>query len=99
MKNKKDIIRVIALVAVIFMLAVIPLMLTGCAPADTDAPEASTVRETKSEYAILRLPDGTIVRGDVDYKYTYQSGCVVINIDGVEYYTHFANVAIIKSSK
>lgn len=99
MKNKKDVIRVVALLTVLLMLMAIPLMMVGCATADTDTPEASTVRETKSEYAILHLPDGTIVRGDVDYKYTYQSGCVRITIDGVEYYTHFANVAIIESSK
>lgn len=97
--KRKDIVRVVALVTVLLMLVVIPLMMVGCAAVDTDTPEASTVRETKSEYVILRLPDGTIIRGDVDYKYMYQTGGVSITIDGVKYYTHIANIAIIESSK
>lgn len=67
--------------------------------AENDIQEASPVLETKSEYAILHLPDGTIVQGNVDRKYTYANGCVSIIIDGVKYYTHFANVAIIESLK
>lgn len=91
--NKKDIMRTIALVLVILLLAGMCALLGGCAPA-----ESSSTSE-KSKYAILRLPDDTIIQGNVDSTYTSSVGTIEIKINGVEYKTHWANVAIMESSK
>jgi hypothetical protein len=98
-KNKKDVIRGIAFTLAMLLIAAMCVLLGGCAPAETDGVETVTVCEEKSEFAIVRLPDGTIIQGNVEYHCTYSSGCIKITIDGVEYYTHLANVAIIESSK
>ena len=93
MKNKTAI-RAIAMTAAALILVCILLMFAGCATAE-NASESST----KAEYAIVRLPDGTLIEGNVDRKYSYSNGCIDITIDGVAYKTHWANVATIESSK
>lgn len=99
MKTKKTMIRVLSAIVTVLILFCICVMATGCAPVDADMSEGLKVQNTKSEYAIVRFPDDTIIRGNVDHKYMYSNGCIKITIDGVEYYTHIANVAIIESSK
>ena len=86
--DKKDIIRVIALFVVVLMLAVIPLMFVGCAEADPSDGKSTT-------YAILVLPDGEKIEGEVERAYYYTSGMVDVTIEGVKYKVHGNNIAII----
>lgn len=97
LKNKKTVIRAVALTLAMVILACICVLFTGCVPADTSVSETSPVREVKSEYAILRLPDDTIIQGNVGRKYTSSVGTIEIEINGVEYKTHWANVAILET--
>ena len=94
MKNKKDIIRAIAMIALLLILLSVCLMCTACAPAAQDTNGVGTGSNKTSEYAIIRLPDDTIIQGYVDYEYTNTVGCVEIVIDGVKYLTHWANVVV-----
>ena len=64
------------------------LGLTGC---------GGSVNTTNGyEYAIIKLPDGQIVTGDIDNKIVHSSGMLTIEIDGDVYYTHGANVVFIR---
>lgn len=48
------------------------------------------------ESAIVRLPDGTIVVGDLDSWTDFQDGdCVQVTIDGKTYLVHSSNAALI----
>lgn len=87
--ERSIVIRLIAIILVLFVVGVIGVMCVGCAPAESSA-ESSKM----SKYAILRLPDDTIVEGYVDRMYTYTSGRTDITIDGVEYSTHWANIVV-----
>lgn len=93
MKNKKDIIRVIALVTVLLMLLIIPLMMVGCGPAGDTIPNNDTKETVKR--AIVYLPDGEIIEGEYTHRYTYSCGAVEVTIDGKSYTTHFSNVVVI----
>lgn len=48
------------------------------------------------ESAIVQLPDGTIVVGDLDSCTDFQDGdCVQVTIDGKTYLVHSSNAALI----
>lgn len=64
------------------------LGLTGCG--------GSVDTTNRYEYAIIKLPDGQIVTGDVNSKMVHSSGMLSIEIDGDMYYTHGANVVLIR---
>ena len=89
--------RVVAGILAALMILTVCVIATGCAPVDCTS-ENSTACDVKSKYAMLRLPDDTIIQGYVDRTYTYSSGSIDITIDGVKYRTHWANVAIFEPS-
>lgn len=65
------------------------LMLTGCSKQGTDDTH-------NCETAILSMPDGTIVRGEVEsWQFTYKTQ-IKVKIDGVAYCVSVENIAIMK---
>ena len=90
MKNKKDIIRVVALIVVLLMLLVIPLMMVGCGN--------RTMFDTTwtFERAVIFLPDGEKIEGDITSWTDYDgSDMIQVTIDGKTYLTHSSNVILI----
>lgn len=52
------------------------------------------------DYAILELPDGRIIEGDVETWKDYEnSDSVQVKIDGITYYTHLENVVLMHGVK
>lgn len=45
--------------------------------------------------AIVKLADGTIITGDVDFYHRWSESCFQITIDGVMYTVHPVNVTLI----
>ncbi len=77
-------------IAIIFMLLLASVLFTSCT---TNPPEPSKPNNTA--YAMIRMPDGSIVQGLCsDMKYGYCSAVVVI--DGITYQTGAENVVIWK---
>jgi uncharacterized lipoprotein NlpE involved in copper resistance len=90
MKNKKDIIRVIALATVILMLLVIPLMMIGC------GNQAVFDTTWTFERAVIFLPDGEKIEGDIQsWKDFDSSDMIQVTVDGKTYLTHSSNVILI----
>ena len=70
-------------------LILVLVLLTGCNEQIIDLTH-------KFDYAIITLPNGEIVEGDVTSWMDYQdSDSIQIVIDGVTYYTHINNVVLI----
>lgn len=71
------------------MKAILALLLTGCNRKPVDLTY-------KFDRAIIQLPDGSIVSGEVDSWIDYAEGDQIqVEIDGVEYLTHSVNVVLI----
>ena len=78
------------LVTIIFILILAVVSLSGCT---TNKPDLSKSESSNLLYAMVRMPDGSIVKGLCSYKqFGYCSAIVVI--DGVKYQTGAENVAI-----
>lgn len=78
------------IIVIVFMLILTAILFTGCA---TNPPEPNKPNNTA--YAMIRMPDGSIVQGLCsDMKYGYCSAVVVI--DGITYQTGAENVVIWK---
>ena len=92
MKNKKDIIRVIALVMIALILAGIMTMFTGCTPTNYQAVDTTW----SFERAVIFLPDGEKIEGAVTrWKDFQESDMLQVTIDGKTYLTHSSNVILI----
>ena len=89
MSNKKSIIRIVALVTAALILACMMLMFTGCGNR-----QVFDVTYT-FDRAIIELPNGAIVEGEVESWRDYESDSIQVVIDGVAYYTHVENVVLI----
>lgn len=67
-------------------------------------PDEETLRNMRAngkisynDYAILALPDGSIVSGKIDSWKDYDDGDQIqVKIDGTTYLVHSANIALIK---
>ena len=44
--------------------------------------------------AMIKLPDGTIIKGDTHDWRCMDNGMICIEIDGLDYFVHCSNVAI-----
>jgi outer membrane biogenesis lipoprotein LolB len=76
-------------IAIIFMLILAVVLLTGCS---ANQPEPSKTNDPT--YAMIRMPDGSIVQGLCSYmRYGYCSAVVII--DGVRYQTGAENVVVV----
>lgn len=76
-------------IAIIFMLILVVVLFTGCT---SNQPGPSKPNNTK--YAMIRMPDGSIVQGLCSYmRYGYCSAVVII--DGVRYQTGAENVVVV----
>lgn len=58
------------------------IMLTGCT--QVSKPEGSTTHT----YAMIIMPDGSIIKGECDALTRVSSGYAMIKIDGIKYYTN-----------
>lgn len=72
--------KIIAII-LCFMLCI---LLTGCT--QVNKPENSTTRTYT--YAMIVMPDGSIIKGECSAFTRISSGFAMITIDGVKYYTH-----------
>lgn len=100
MKNKTRnfIKRATALIIVLALFAFIALMFFGCAETTDVRASSADSSETAGTYAIIKLPNGEIVEGEVT-RYTTGYASVQIVIDGVKYITQQSNVVIIKHNQ
>ena len=84
--------RFLAAIAAVLVAGCSVLMLTGCSKQEADDTH-------NCETAILSMPDGTIVRGEVEsWQFTYKTQ-IKVKIDGIAYYVSVENVAIMKEDK
>ena len=67
----------------ILLLVLVGVVLTGC----------STSSATNPLYAMLRMPDGSIIQGLCDH-YNILHGCATVEIEGTGYVTGVENVVI-----
>ena len=72
---------------VIVLILMVSIILTGC------SKNPNQDNEKGKTYAMIRLPDGSLVGGPVTNT-AYDEGWAVINIDGVSYRTSPVNVVI-----
>lgn len=70
-------------IVIVTMLVLVGVVLTGC----------STSKATNPLYAMLRMPDGSIIQGVCD-NFSISYGCVRLEIDGTGYVTGIGNVLI-----
>lgn len=81
------------IVAIVALFLVTMFALSGCAIGN------HTFYDFKHTFqeAIIQLPDGTIVSGQVQEWHDYEDGdCVQIKIDGVVYLTHYTRATLIR---
>ena len=52
---------------------------------------------TKNLYAIIALPNGDVVEGEVKEYHRYNDGCIEIHIGKNVYYVHSARVALLET--
>ena len=71
--------RIVAII-LCFMLCV---LLTGCT--QVNKPENSTIHTYT--YAMIVMPDGSIIKGECSAFTRLSSGFAMIKIDGIKYYT------------
>jgi len=76
-------------IAIIFMLILVVVLLTGCT---SNQPGSSQPNYTK--YAMIRMPDGSIVQG-LCGDTSFGSCAAVVVIDGITYQTGAENVVVI----
>lgn len=83
-KNKKFAYAILTVVAVMLM------FLTGCNRQIVDLTYSF-------DKAIISLPDGSIISGEIESWLDYEDGDQIqVKIDGVTYLVHSANIALIK---
>ena len=89
--RSKSIIRTCTVIALVLaMLVLIAINLMSCG----NYQMFDTTYNFKE--AMVRLPDGTIVKGEVESWLDFENcDAVQLVIDGVTYYTHLQNVAFI----
>ena len=71
--------------------------LCSCATPDDEGDKANNDHPAVIT-AIIKLPDGTIVSGDVDSFQRWSSSNTEIEIDGVIYYVHPVNCILIEGA-
>ena len=74
------------LLSTIFIMS---LALCGCGENSVDV----------GEYAIISLPNGEVVEGEVESLIRWTASNTEITIDGITYYVHPLNVAIIEKNE
>ena len=80
-------VRAFAFVIAILLIVAVSIALTGCSKnPNQDVEKGKT-------YAMIRLPDGSLVGGPVTNT-VYSEGWAIINIDGVSYRTSPVNVVL-----
>ncbi len=84
--------RFLAAVAAVLVAGCSVLTLTGCSKQGTDDTRNYTT-------AILSMPDGTIVQGEVEsWQFVYKTQ-VKVKIGGITYYVGTENVVIMREDK
>lgn len=101
----KNIKRVACLIFAGILLCTILLMLTSCGPADAGSESGGfnyQLFDTTYTYdkAIIKLPDGEVVKGKVESWKDYEDGDQLqIKIDGKTYLVHSTNCVLINSGE
>ena len=76
-------------IAIFFMLILIMVLFTGC----TSNLSELLSKSSDSSYAMIRMPDGSIIQGTCSYNSFGYCDAIVV-IDGVTFYTGADNVVI-----
>lgn len=69
-------------------------ILVGISIVFTLASGAAYISKKEHNYAMIKLPDGTVIEGELDY-YFDSNGVVEVTIDGVQYEVSQENYALI----
>lgn len=86
-KMKHDIVRIISFIILALALGVFVVSLAGC--------NRQVLNNYSYDYAIIQLPNGDIVEGDVQSWRDYKDGDQLqIKIDGINYLVHSSNVVL-----
>ena len=86
-KMKHDLVRIISFVVLALALGVFVISLTGC--------NRQVLDNYSYDYAIIQLPNGDIVEGDVQSWKDYEDGDQIqVKIDGINYLVHSSNVVL-----
>lgn len=84
------------LVSLVLVLLMVCIALCGCANANKNWFDMTY----HFDRAIMWLPDGTVIDGEVESWTDFEDGDQIqVKIDGVTYLTHAENVVLIKNSK
>lgn len=78
------------IIVIVFMLILTAVLFTGCTsnPPELSSPSSPT-------YAMIRMPDGSIVQGSCSYFWVGYVDAEVV-IDGVRYETDIENIVVWK---
>ena len=79
-------------ITIIFMLVLAAALFTGCT---SNQPEPNESSDLWYSYAMVRMPDGSIVQGLCSVS-AFSYGTAMVVIDGVRYRTGAENVAVWK---
>lgn len=70
-------------IVIITLCILLCFLLTGCNP-QVSKPESSPI----TSYAMIIMPDGSIIKGECTAFTRISSGYAVVKIDGITYYTN-----------
>lgn len=99
----RNIKRIGCLIFAALIVCAILLMFTGCGPTDASAESGGFNYQLFDttyffDKAIIKLPDGEIVKGKTESWKVYENGDQIqIKIDGKTYLVHSANCVLINS--
>lgn len=89
-KMKKSVRGFCFLVIICLLIVMVSITLTGC----SRNPQKQT---GGYNYAIVKLPDDTIISGRLDQYWGYSGGIVAVSIGGSLYRTHYSNVVLMRT--
>jgi hypothetical protein len=79
------------ILAILLVVLLVCAIFAGCANAE------EFYQEQDRGWVMLRLPDGTIITGEIEYMVAI-NGVVSVTINGVKYTTHYSNVVVVRES-
>ena len=81
-------------IIIILLCIVICIMLSGCTIRVSKQEQESESSNSTVSYAMIIMPDGSIVKGECAAFTRISSGYAMVKIDGIKYYTNEWRIVI-----